>query len=271
MSVQTDIERAINLITRAVLFLILFILFSGSAFSEIYRYIDSQGRLTYTSDPNSLPDGHESKLSPAAKNERQNISELQPNSSLTFRIEHLNQQLELTKIEFDSKFENLSAVPIDDYVQATQDILNLKFQMVDLNEELIALTENNREEKELSLQRLYAWSEKIDLLLETDRQENGPQARSTRLEVIGLSTKEIRRNGSLITYSIMVDVSNPGKQGNATVKVAGKGVDGHIITSKTLSGTIARDETKTLYEAAIVEQADALHIISWEIVETAIH
>lgn len=255
----------------AVLLLILFILPSSSAFSEIYRYIDSQGRLTYTSDPNSLPDGHENKLSPAAKNERLKKSDLPSNSSLTVRIEHLNQRLELTKIEFDSKFEKISDVPADEYVQTTQDILNLKFEMVDLNEELIDLTEDDREEKELLLQRLYAWSDKIDLLLEKDRQENGPQARSSRLEVIALSVKEIRRNGSSVTYSIMADINNPGKEGRASVKVAGKGVDGHIIESKILSGEIGRDESKTLYEAAIVAPEDALHIITWEIVETAIH
>lgn len=268
---MADVERVVNLRTQAVLLLILFILLPGSACSEIYRYIDSQGRITYTSDPNSLPDGHELKVNPAAKDEHLKKSDLQSNSSLTVRIEHLNQQLELVKIEFDSNFEQLSDVPADEYVQAAQDILNLKYEMVDLNEELVDLTESNREAKEIRLQRLYAWSEKIDLLLEKDRQENGPQARSSRLEVIGLSVKEIRRNGSSITYSIMADIDNPGKAGKASVKVAGKGVDGHIVTSMTLSGGIGRDESKTLYATAIVEPGDALHIVTWEIVETAIH
>lgn len=171
---QADVERAVNLRTQAVLLLILFVLLPSSALSKIYRYVDSQGRLTYTSDPSFLPDGHEDKVTPAAKNERLKKSDLQSNSSLTVRIEHLNQRFELAKIEFDSKFEKLSDVPVDEYVQAAQDILSLKFEMVDLSEELIDLTENSREEKEIRLQRLYAWSEKIDLLLENDRQENGP-------------------------------------------------------------------------------------------------
>ena len=256
--------------TLAILLLIFFALLSSSAFSEIYRYIDSQGRVTYTSDPNSLPDGHEHKVNSAVKNDHLSKNDLHSNISLTARIEHLNQRLELAKIKFDSKYEKLSDVPADEYVQATQDVLSLKFEMVDLNEELIDLTEKNREEKEIRLQRLYAWSEKIDLLLEKNRQENGPQARSSRLEVIGVSVKEIRRNGGSITYSIMADIDNPGEEGRASVKVAGKGVDGHIVTSKKLSGEIGRNESKTLYETTIIEHEEALRIVDWEIVETAI-
>lgn len=265
------IERVVNLNKQAVLLLIQLILFSSPAFCEIYQYIDSQGRLVYTSDINSLPEKQAQKVSPAAEDDRINASDLSSSGSLAVRIEHLNQSLELAKIAFDNKFENLSDVPTDEYLQAVQNVLNLKYEMIDLNEELVDLTVSNREEKQLRLQRLYAWSEKIDLLLEKNRQENGPQARSSRLEVIGLSVKELRRNGSSISYSIMVDVDNPGQKGKASVEVAGKGVDGHIITNINLTGEIGRGEAKTFYEIFIVDQQDALHILTWEVIKKTIH
>lgn len=256
---------------RLVLFIFCF-LFSGPGptFSEIYSYIDSKGRVTYTSDPGALPDGHRQEDF-SAQNELGVQNDPQALASKTIRLEYLNQQLELAKIEFDNKFEALSGAPADDYDQVSQDVLSLKLEIVELNEELIDFTATSREEREIRLQRLYAWSEKVDLLLEKDRQKNGPQARHSRLEIIALSVEEVRRSISSITYSIMVEVDNPGEEGMASVKVAGKGVDGHIIESKTLKGDVGREELKTLYDTAVIDPESALHISAWEVIEATIH
>ncbi len=246
-------------------------LLSHPAYAEIYSYIDSQGRLTYTSDPNVLPDGHENKTGQTPHFNRSGQDDLLATGGLTIRIEHLNQRLELAKIEFDTKFEILSETPAFEYNQAVQDILSLKFEIVDLNEELVDLTVTDRAERELRLQRLYAWSEKIDLLLEKDRQKNGPQARSTRLEILALSVEEVKRTGSSVTYSIRLDLENPGEEGIASVKVAGKGPDGHVIESKIVKGEIERERSKTLYETAIIAPENALHISAWEVIEASIN
>jgi len=264
-------KGAVALRAMVVFLFLLAILISHPASAEIFSYIDSKGRLVYTSDPDSLPDGHENKTGQAFHKNRSERNDLQSTTNLTIRIEHLNQRLELAKIEFDTKFENLSETSAGEYNQAVQDILSLKFEIVDLNEELVDLTVIDRGEKELQLQRLYAWSEKVDLLLEKDRQTNGPQARSTRLEVLALSVEEVKRTGSSVTYSIRLDLENPGEEGIASVKVAGKGPDGHVIESKIVKGEIERERSKTLYETAIVAPENALHISAWDVIEASIH
>lgn len=255
---------------QAILLLIVYLSLSSPVFSEIYSYIDSKGRLTYTSDPSDLPEGHQHKDPPTGSEQFQH-GDPQPITSLTIRLEYLNQQLELAKLEFDNKFEKLSDAPAEDYGQATQDILSLKFEMVELNEELIDLTSTSGVDRAIRLQRLYAWSDKIDLLLEKDRLKHGPQARHSRLEIIALSVEEVKRNINSVTYSIKVEIDNPGEEGRASVKVAGKGLDGHIIESKTLSGEVGREELKTFYDTATIEPESALHIIAWEVVEATIH
>ena len=128
---QENRIRIIKRWRRAVLTLISVLVLAHPALSEIYSYIDSQGRLTYTSDPASLPDGHEAKAK--SQSPREGIRQrAEQQISPTIRIEHLNQRLELTKIEFDTKFETLSDTPALEYNQATQDILSLKFEIVDL-------------------------------------------------------------------------------------------------------------------------------------------
>jgi len=253
-----------------VISLILCFALSYPAFAEIYSYIDSLGRLTYTSDPSDLPEGKQQKRL-SSGNEQLQQGDSQAITGETIRLEYLNQQLELTNIEFDNKFEILSGVPAYEYDQTAQDIQSLKIEIVELNEELIALTATNSDDRELRLQRLYAWSDKIDLLLEKDRQTNGPQARHSRLEIISLSVEEVKHSTSSVTFSVIVEVDNPGEQGMASVKVAGKGVDGHVIESKTLKGDVGRDELKTLYDTVVIEPGSALHISEWEVIEATIH
>lgn len=201
---------------QTVLLLIFFILLSGPAFCEIYSFIDSIGRQTYTSDPSILPEGHEHKTSPTARNERLEPVDQQPIRNQATRIEHLKQRFELAKIEIDSKFEKLSDAPADEYVQAVQDILSLKFEILDLNEQIIELTAKSQEESEICLQRFYAWSEEVDLLLEKNRQTNGPQASNSRLEVPALSAEEVKRSDYLFTSSIKANTEKLNSSSSST-------------------------------------------------------
>ena len=201
---------------QTVLLLIFFILLSGPAFSEIYSFIDSMGRLTYTSDPSILPEGHEHATSPTAKNEQLEQADQQPISNQENRIKHLNQLFELAKIEINRKLEKLSDAPADEYDQAVQDILSLKFEILELNEQIIELKTKSEEESEIFLQQFYAWSEKVDLLLEKNRQTSEPQARNSRLEVPTLSAEEIKRSDYPLTFDIKANTKKRNSSSSST-------------------------------------------------------
>lgn len=174
-----------------VLLLIFYILFATPASSEIYTFIDSKGRLTYTSDPSILPEGHKDRAATASGNDALKPTEEPVMDSMSVQAEQLSQQAELAEVEINQKLNNLSEASAEEYGTAIDDILSLKIQMLELNEELIFLTAKNQEESGLRLQQLYKWAEDIDVLLESYLQTDAVQIEDSQPELSSLSVENI--------------------------------------------------------------------------------
>jgi len=168
--------------SKTALFLIFCLVFAAPALSKIYTFIDSKGRLTYTSDPSILPEGHEHRAAPDVGKDQSESAGDPSSDSGPERSEELSRQVELTETEIDQKLNSLSEVSAEEYDQTVYDIQGLKIQMLELNEELIYLTAINQEETELRLAQLYKWAEDLDVQLENYEQINETHVENTRQE-----------------------------------------------------------------------------------------
>ncbi len=175
--------------SQTVLLLIICFLFATPAISEIYTFIDSKGRLTYTSDPSILPEGHKDRVATESGNDQSEPADEPVMDSLTVRTEQLSQQAALVEAEINQKLNNLSELSAEDYGQAVDDILSLKIQMLELSEELIYLTEINQEESELRLLQLDKWAEDVDVLLESYLQTDAVQIEDSQPELSPLKVE----------------------------------------------------------------------------------
>lgn len=80
-----------------------------------------------------------------------------------------------------------------------------------------------------------------------------------------LNVAEVKRGYGYVTYSIRLDVENPGLPGKVYVEVKGKRYDGHILDNNSLSGDIDGDSSATLTATTTIKSEDALNITKWEI------
>lgn len=83
--------------------------------------------------------------------------------------------------------------------------------------------------------------------------------------VDSLKVAEMKRSYGWVTYSIQLDVENPGPPGKIFVDIKGKRYDGHIVESTILTGILDGDDSATLTDTTMVSDQDALNISRWEV------
>lgn len=130
--------------------------------------------------------------------------------------------------------------------------------------ELYKATIKNQSSLSAILQRLDAAQRTLDAA-HRQRLEKIHRASEPPIETSGLYVTEVRRGYGYVTYSIRVDVDNPGQPGKAYLTIQGKNWEGSELKRATVSGFLEADSTATLSGTTIVAESDAWNIRTWDI------
>lgn len=176
--------------------------------------------------------------------------------------------------DIDSKLkylrEELDRTPGEEAEAIIHDIYFLRVDRLGLLEDLAAatITDSRKLEREQTkLERDRA---------ELDRAHDSAIANVRRsikpiVQADGLSIAEMKRSSGYVTYSIRLDVDNPGPPGKIFVDIKGKRYDGHILDGTTLMAEIVGNNSSTLTDTTMVTVQDALNISRWEITEVTFY